>query len=44
MVENKEDSIVNEIDSLAGFERIYDDKDAIIWKNNNVDFTVCNKD
>jgi len=43
MVENKEDPIVSEIDSLAGLERIYDDKDGIVWKNNNVDFAVCSK-
>lgn len=44
MVENKEDPIISKIDALAGLERIYDDKDGIVWKNNNIDFSVCNKD
>jgi hypothetical protein len=44
IVENKEDPIVNEIDTLAGLERIYDAKDGIVWRNNNIEFTICNKD
>jgi hypothetical protein len=41
IVENKEDPIVNEIDLLANLERIYDGKDGVIWKNRNIDFSVC---
>jgi hypothetical protein len=44
VVENKEDPIVNEIDALAGLERIYDAKDGIVWKNDNIDFAVCRRD
>jgi hypothetical protein len=44
VVENKEDPIVNEIDTLVGLERIYDAKDGIVWKNNSIEFTVCTKD
>jgi hypothetical protein len=44
VVENKEDTIVDEIDALPGLERIYDSNDGIMWKNNNIDFTVCRRD
>ena len=41
VVENKDDPIINEIDLLANLERIYDGKDGLIWKNKNIDFSMC---
>lgn len=41
VVENKNDPIINEIDLLANLERIYDGKDGLIWKNRNIDFSIC---
>lgn len=41
VVENKDDPIINEIDLLANLELIYDGKDGLIWKNKNIDFSIC---
>jgi hypothetical protein len=41
VVENKNDPIINEIDLLANLERIYNGKDGVIWKNRNIDFSIC---
>lgn len=36
LVENKKDLIIKELDTLDGFERIYEDQDGILWRNNTL--------
>lgn len=41
VIENKDDALANEINSLSEFKKIYNQNDGIIWMNQNVHLSTC---
>jgi hypothetical protein len=41
VIENKNDYLVNEINSLHAFKKIYNNDDGIIWINENINISIC---